>query len=172
MAIGRRLTRLIRPELALCLAILAACSGVASAPDRFDVTIRMLDNSFDRPLIEVPVGATVTFVGAGHNPHNAVASDGSWSTETVFGSLEQAEGDVASIRFEQPGEYTFFCTFHGTSGGGGMAGRLLVGDVNASAAAQGIAESTSPRDWTGEAVEYRKWLRSLLADALCPGGNR
>jgi glucans biosynthesis protein len=27
-------------------------------------------------------------------------------------------------------------------------------------------------EWTGEAKENRKWLRSLLADALCPGGNR
>ena len=57
MAIGRRLTMPIRPALALCLAMLAACSGVALAPDRLDVTVRMLDNSFDRPLIEVPVGA-------------------------------------------------------------------------------------------------------------------
>ena len=152
MAIGRRLTRLIRPAPALCLAVLAACSGVVPAPDRLDVTVRMLDNAFERPLLEVPVGATVTFVGAGRNPHNAVASDGSWSTESAFGSLEQSAGEVASLRFDQPGEYTFFCTFHGTSTGDGMAGRLLVGDVNASAAAQGIAESTSPRGWTGVTV--------------------
>ena len=39
----------------------------------------------------MPVGATVTFVGAGRNPHNAVASDGSWSTESEFGSLEQSK---------------------------------------------------------------------------------
>lgn len=50
-----------------------------------DVTVRMLDNSFDSFVIEVPVGAQVTFLGAGRNPHNAVAADGSWSTETEFG---------------------------------------------------------------------------------------
>ncbi|MGH8928102.1 MAG: right-handed parallel beta-helix repeat-containing protein [Acidimicrobiia bacterium] len=113
------------------------------------VTVRMFDNSFGPEEIWVPVGAEVTFVGAGRNPHNAVAADGSWSTKEVLGSLEQLEGDEATIRFATPGEYLFFCTFHGTSQGEGMAARLVVGDVNASAAAQGIAESEAPTRWTG-----------------------
>jgi plastocyanin len=150
---ANRLRQILRPELAVAaILILSACSGVAEPPDPMDTTVRMLDNTFDRPLIEVPVGAVVTFVGAGNNPHNAVAADGSWSTENEFGSLEQFEGDAASVRFDSPGEYNFFCTFHGTAEGGGMAARLLVGDVNASAAAQGIAESTAPAVWTGATV--------------------
>ncbi|MGZ8755223.1 MAG: right-handed parallel beta-helix repeat-containing protein, partial [Acidimicrobiia bacterium] len=153
VAVVQRLRVFVRLELAVVTAIIAtACSGVAEPPDPMHVTVRMLDNSFDSSVIEVPVGALVTFLGAGRNPHNAVAADGSWSTETEFGSLEQFEGEAASIHFDTPGEFTFFCTFHGTAEGGGMAARLLVGDVNASAAAQGIAESTSPAEWTGATV--------------------
>lgn len=55
-----------------------------------------------------------------------VAADGSWSTETVFGSLEQYDGDEATLTFDEPGEYVFYCTFHGNPRGGGMAGTLIV----------------------------------------------
>ncbi|MGA8039978.1 MAG: plastocyanin/azurin family copper-binding protein, partial [Acidimicrobiia bacterium] len=71
-------------------------------------------------------GGTVTFVGAGRSPHNANAADGSWSTEDVFGSLNQLEGDSAKLTFDEPGEYVFFCTFHGNAQGEGMAGKLIV----------------------------------------------
>ena len=60
------------------------------------------------------------------NPHNAVDANGAWSTEDVFGSLEQLEGDSALITYEQVGVYTFFCTFHGSKDGVGMAGKLVV----------------------------------------------
>ncbi len=130
-----------------------ACGGVGEAPDPRQVTIEMLDNSFSIPEIRVPVGAEVTFLGAGRNPHNAVAADGSWSTESSFGSLAQTAGDAATVRFDQPGEYVFFCTFHGNAEGSGMAGRLVVGDPGASAAAQGIAESAAPGAWSGTTIQ-------------------
>ncbi|MGH8915663.1 MAG: cupredoxin domain-containing protein, partial [Acidimicrobiia bacterium] len=76
--------------------------------------------------IVVPEGGTVTFVGAGRNPHNAVAADGSWSTEDAFDSLELLEGDEASLSFDTAGEYVFYCTFHGNAAGDAMAGRLIV----------------------------------------------
>jgi plastocyanin len=91
------------------------------------VTVEMFDNRYQYTEITVPAGGSVTFVGAGRNPHNAVAADESWSTEDVFGSLEQLEGDDATLTFDQPGEYVFFCTFHGNAQGDGMAGTLIVG---------------------------------------------
>ena len=87
----------------------------------------MFDNRYQFTEVNVPVGGTVTFVGAGRNPHNAVAADGSWSTEDVFGSLEQFEGEEAMLTFDEAGEYVFFCTFHGNAEGDGMAGTLIVG---------------------------------------------
>ncbi len=50
------------------------------------------------------------------------------STESAFGSLEQLEGDSAVLTYAEPGEYVFFCTFHGNAEGDGMAGVLIVGD--------------------------------------------
>lgn len=123
-----------RKLLALALAsvlFLAACGGSDEGGDSIeaqDVVVEMYDNRFEYTEIRIPVGGSVTWVGAGANPHNAVEADGQWSTETVFGSLDQFEGDEALLTYDQPGEYVFFCTYHGNSSGDGMAGTLIVGD--------------------------------------------
>jgi plastocyanin len=111
------------------LLLVVSCGGedAAESISGEDVTVEMFDNRFQYTEIEIPVGGSVTFVGAGRNPHNAVAADESWSTEEAFGSLEQLEGDEATITYDQPGEYVFFCTFHGNADGDGMAGTLIVG---------------------------------------------
>ena len=92
-----------------------------------DVEVKMFDASFEYSEIRVPVGGSVTWVGASRLPHNATAADGSWSTETVFGSLEQYDGDRASLVFDRAGTYVFFCTLHGNAQGAGMSGTLVVG---------------------------------------------
>lgn len=110
--------------------LIAACGGDdeggGEAIEGQDVTVQMFDNRFEYTDITIPVGGTVTFVGAGNNPHNAVAADGEWSTESVFGSLEMLEGDEATITYDEPGTYTFYCTFHGNAEGDNMAGVLVV----------------------------------------------
>lgn len=111
------------------LLLIAACGGGGGGESVSgdDVAVRMFDNRYEFTEVNIPVGGTVDFVGAGRNPHNAVAGDSSWSTEDVFGSLEQLEGEEAVLTFDQPGEYPFFCTFHGNAEGDGMAGTLIVG---------------------------------------------
>ena len=91
------------------LLCLSACAGVGEQSDPRRVTIEMLDNDYSTVELRIPVGAEVTFVGAGRNPHNAVAVDGSWSTEAVFGSLAQMEGDAATVTFDRPGQYAIAC---------------------------------------------------------------
>lgn len=111
--------------------VLGACGdGSASGGviEGEDITVEMYDNRFQYTEIRLPVGGTIEWLGAGRNPHNAAAADGSWSTEDVFGSLEQFEGDSAVLTYEEPGEYVFYCTFHGNAQGDGMAGVLIVGD--------------------------------------------
>lgn len=152
-------------------ATVTACgsSKVDSTAD--GVVVEMLDNRFSQTEIHIPVGGSVTFVGAGRNPHNAVAADGSWSTESVFGSLEQYEGDAATLTFDTPGEYVFYCTFHGTADGQGMAGKLIVGDPNASPAAQGVGDTDAPADWSGVTHRVPGEYRTVQAavDAAGPG---
>ena len=120
-----------RLAVALTVLLVAACGGGEDEGPRSisgeDVTVKMLDTSFEFDEIKIPVGGSVTFVGTSNAiPHNAVAADRSWSTETVFGDLEQYEGDEATLTFDSPGEYVFYCTFHGNPQGGGMAGTLIV----------------------------------------------
>ncbi len=123
-----------RRLLALALAsalCLGACGGSDEGGESIegqDVVVEMYDNRFEDTEIRIPVGGSVNWVGAGANPHNAVEADGQWSTETAFGSLDQFEGDEALLTYDQPGEYVFFCTYHGNSSGDGMAGTLIVGD--------------------------------------------
>lgn len=102
-----------------------ACSG----PGADSVAVEMLDNSFSPAAITVEAGTPITFLGVGRNPHNAVAGDGSWSTEDSFGNLEQYEGDEATVVVKEPGTYVFYCTFHGNAEGQGMAGTLTVTTV-------------------------------------------
>ena len=113
----------------LCVLLVAACGGGddGESVSDDDVVVQMFDNRYEFTEINIPVGGSVTFVGAGRNPHNAVAADGSWSTEDVVGSLEQLDGEEAMLTFDEAGEYVFFCTFHGNAGGDGMAGTLVVG---------------------------------------------
>jgi plastocyanin len=112
------------------LLLVVACGGGGGGDGEStsgdDVVVDMFDNRYEFTEVNVTVGGTVTFVGAGRNPHNAVAADGSWSTEDAFGSLEQLEGDEALLTFDEAGEYAFFCTFHGNADGDGMAGTLVV----------------------------------------------
>lgn len=112
---------------------LVSCGGADASEvlEGEDVTLNMFDNRFEFTEIRIPVGGSVDFHGAGRNPHNAVASDDSWSTEDVFGSLEQYEGDSAVITYDEPGTWTFFCTFHGNADGAGMAATLIVGEPEA-----------------------------------------
>lgn len=113
--------------------VLAACGsdggGADSVIEGDNVSVEMFDNRFEYIEIRIPVGGSVNWIGAGRNAHNAVDAGGSWSTENVFGSLEQRKGDEAEITYNEPGEYVFFCTFHGNSEGSGMAGVLIVGDA-------------------------------------------
>jgi plastocyanin len=112
----------------LGLLLLASCGngGGGESISGNAVVVDMFDNHYEYTEIRIPVGGTVNFVGAGRNSHNAMAADDSWSTVDAFGSLEQLEGDEAMLTFDTPGEYVFFCTFHGNAEGDGMAGTLIV----------------------------------------------
>lgn len=149
--------------------LLAGCGAPTLSGDQ--VVVEMYDNRFSAADIHIPLGGTVTFLGAGDNPHNAVAADGSWSTESAFGNLNQLAGDAATLTFDQVGEYIFFCTFHGTAAGNGMAARLVVGEPGASLAAQGAVDSAAPKVWTGETRRVPEDYPTIQAavDAADPG---
>ncbi|MGH8944920.1 MAG: hypothetical protein ACRDVL_02080, partial [Acidimicrobiia bacterium] len=75
-------------SLVAAVVLVAACGGAGAKTvvSGDDVRVLMFDDRFQYTEIHIPVGGSVEWVGAGRNPHNAVAADGSWSTESVFGS--------------------------------------------------------------------------------------
>lgn len=126
-----RAWRMLRTALILGgLAILAGgCSG-DDAADEATVTVGMVDNQFTRDVTRVPVGGEVVFENQGETVHNAVALDADWSTQSAVGDLAMEAGESARLGFDEPGVYDFVCTFHATEDGEGMAGTLVVGDVD------------------------------------------
>ena len=80
----------------------------------------MLDFEFVEKTLTIPAGTTVTWVNVGVVQHSATADDASWDTGLYDG------GGQASITFDTPGTYPYYCVLHGTAGGNGMAGTIIV----------------------------------------------
>ena len=134
------------------VAALTACGGDdAGTSDPTTVTIGMLDNTYTRDVTRIDVGDTVVFRNDGETIHNAVASDGSWSTEDVTGDLAMQPGASARLTFDEPGVYTFYCTFHATRDDDGdwqgMVATLVVGDAEYSPSGREDVEPVT--EWTG-----------------------
>ncbi len=84
---------------------------VAGVPDEFgNVRIDIVDFAFEPAMVEVPLGATVTWVNVGPTDHTTVAFgvDG----KKVFDSNIMHEGDVFSLEPTQAGRYEYICGLH------------------------------------------------------------
>ncbi len=136
--------------MVVVVAAAPACGGEAGdAPTE----IEMLDNTFSPEIFEVAAGEPVRFVNGGAVPHNAIALDGSWSTEDAYGDLLMPSGEAAELVIEQPGEYPFFCSLHATQDADGnwqgMTGTLVVGEPDETRTAT-AASVDAPSDWSGQ----------------------
>jgi plastocyanin len=80
----------------------------------------MLDFTYGPVDITVAAGSSITWFNAGEFDHSATADDGSWDT-AVF-----SPGGQATIDFDTPGTYLYYCILHGTPGGNGMSGTVTV----------------------------------------------
>lgn len=92
--------------------------------------VAALDDVFQPSSVPVAEGAAVTFVNDGTSAHTVSADDGSFDS----GNLDPGETFTTTV--DEPGRFGFFCEYHGGPGGLGMAGTLLVGDVDAAAAGE------------------------------------
>lgn len=136
--------------LATAVILVGSCGG----DDRptAELTISMLDNSFDQDVYEVPVGAVVEFVNNGRNPHNAFAVDGSWSTQDATGDALMLAGETATLTYDDPGTYEFFCTIHASRQDDGsyegMVATLVVGESTGTTSQVDSAADVVD-EWTG-----------------------
>lgn len=86
-----------------------------------DVTAR--DNTYMPQYIEIDAGTTVTFTNRGRVEHNVLPVE-----DGAFEPIEIADlqpGDASSITFDEPGEYPYYCSLHGTTTKG-MVGAIRV----------------------------------------------
>ena len=97
--------------------------------------VRLIDNTFSPPVVRVHEGGFVRFYNAGNNPHNVLAVDESW------GNYEDIpKNDYVDVSFPIEGLYKYICSYHATpEGDWGMAGAVVVGDIDYQAAHEGYA---------------------------------
>lgn len=89
------------------------------------VRVDARDNAFRRDYIEVSPGTTVNFRNRGRTDHNVLPVEAG-----AFAPIEAEDltpGDEASIVFDEPGEYPYYCSLHGTTTVG-MVGAVRVVD--------------------------------------------
>jgi plastocyanin len=152
--------------------LLAGCGG-----DDDRSTVEMYDNAFEPADLTVGVGTTVVFDNVGRVAHNAIDVDGGWATPDLVDPEEQA-----SITFDEPGTYTYYCSLHAPSdASGGMVGTVTVSttadadetgaiDVDTAATDDRIAgvRPVAPTGTTVRVPEDFPTIQSAV-DAAAPG---
>lgn len=87
------------------------------------VTVDVRDDRFVPQYLTISAGTEVSFDASGRNPHNVIAV-----VEGAFEDIpvdELPPGAVVGRTFDEPGDYPYYCTLHGTPTAG-MTGRLRV----------------------------------------------
>ncbi len=92
-------------------------SGMSLAANH---TVEIVGNSFSPAQLTIQVGDTVTWHKTG-GFHNVVADDNSYRS----GAATNAAFDF-SHTFNAAGTSGYYCDVHGSAGGSGMAGRIIV----------------------------------------------
>jgi plastocyanin len=76
-----------------------------------------------KPYIEVRAGTKVTFTNRGRNQHDVQPVDAGSFAPIPATDFQPSDGD--SITFELPGDYSYYCSLHGTPTKG-MIGAIRV----------------------------------------------
>ena len=98
----------------------SATETPAAAAPASTFNLDMIDFSYSELNLEVPAGSKVTWTNTGNARHSATADDESWDTGLI------GSGDQASITFDTPGVYIYYCVLHGSPGGVGMSAVITV----------------------------------------------
>jgi plastocyanin len=101
----------------------APTETAAPAEPAANVTIEMANFAFQPNVLTVAPGTAVTWNNQDSGPrHSATAADGSFDT-----GLFDA-GESATLTFDTPGIYVYYCTLHGSPDGSGMAATITVSE--------------------------------------------
>jgi len=120
--------------LVALFALVPLAGAAPRAAETKNVTIK--DFAFEPKQITINVGDTVTWTNEGPSPHT-VSADEAGSFDS--GNLDK--GATYSETFDEAGTFAYYCKYHGSKGGTGMAGSVV---VNAVAAAAPEAPTAAP----------------------------
>jgi plastocyanin len=96
---------------------LAGPQSAAATADTPDTnTIRIANFAYGPAMLNVAAGTTVSWLNDDNFPHNVVATDKSFKSQTL------GQGDRFSFDFAERGEYKYFRTLHPY-----MTGKVIVG---------------------------------------------
>lgn len=153
-----------RALAAALLPWLAACD-----PDARGATqVQMMDNAFVAPVVRVPAGAGVAFANIGQTPHNIVPTDPArWPAAHDTSAV--APGGARTLTLDSTGAYPYYCSYHGTRDGLGMAGVLVVGDAPLPEAARGRQAAVPAATGTVRRVPQQYRTIQGAVDAAVPG---
>src|SRR5215212_5230559 len=155
LELTRRLLMLRRLRLVGTMAVMALLALftlvplAGAAPRAAETkTVSIKDFAFDPKTISVNLGDTITWTNDGPSPHTVSADDGSFDS----GNLDK--GATFSHTFDKAGTVAYFCKYHGSKGGTGMAASITVAEVPAAAptAAPAAAEPSGSVDAADQAI--------------------
>jgi plastocyanin len=116
----------MRIKRTIIVAAVAAllCAAAALSMDKEKVSqekgkVTISNNKFEPKTITVKAGSEVVWENK-EGSHTVTADDGSWTSSTL------TAGQTYSHKFDKPGKYPYYCTFHGAKGGHNMAGVVNV----------------------------------------------
>ncbi len=141
--------------------------GCADPTSQGATQVKMLDNAFNAPVVRIPVGAGVAFTNAGRTPHNVVPVDpAKWPT---IDTSAVAPGERRAYALDSAGVYEFYCSYHGTKDGFGMAGAVVVGDAEYTGSKRGRLAPVAQASGTVRRVPSQHPTIQGAVDAAAPG---
>ena len=88
------------------------------------IALDIQDNAFTQRVVVVSAGTEITWTNQGRNEHNVrPAIEGAFEPISTLALAEK--GDSASLVFDDPGDFPYFCSLHGTATNG-QTGRVIV----------------------------------------------
>jgi plastocyanin len=114
----------IRQTIVVAALVAFLCAAAALSQDKEKAArgkekVTLSNNKFEPKAITIKAGSEVIWENK-EGAHNVTADDGSWASPTL------AAGQTYTHKFDKPGKYPYYCTFHGGKGGHNMAGVVNV----------------------------------------------
>jgi plastocyanin len=91
------------------------CDFFPNDEDAPSNVVRIRDNSFDPPVINVDAGQRIEWRHEGSNPHTVTSGSPVSDPGSIFDSGNLNGGSDFSFTFTNRGDFAYFCRIHGAS---------------------------------------------------------